>query len=285
MLDFDFRKLFEALEKTEGLQRKDWELNQSGPDRGMESVLIQRTRREVATYALIRLRLESIPGLLNRCAEEFSEKECENLLKWGRSQGGGGSMMAKKVEDSVTREYAGRIAALASLRYYHKREDKNPAVKVAWTDEGFRTLLKLDVDPLLCYPTRGSVWLKKMRTLQSLTRTVTCSDFAAIGDKEVVHVLKSIDGVGDQTAAMTALFWLQRPVPVIDSYLLRLLESTNLVAEPVKNSRMKGELHDFLSTAAREIEANRPDWPAWRVLSSLYLWACEVGRFSIDVKI
>lgn len=33
---------------------------------------------------------------------------------------------------------------------------------------------------------------------------------------------------------------------------------------------------------ARQIEARQPEWPAARVLSCLYLWACEIGRLYCD---
>jgi hypothetical protein len=35
-----FPRWFKTLERYPGLQRKDWEANQSGTDRGIESVLI-----------------------------------------------------------------------------------------------------------------------------------------------------------------------------------------------------------------------------------------------------
>ena len=57
MIHLDFERLFATLTKVSGLQRRDWEHNQSGTDREIEAVLIQRSPRELATYALARIRI------------------------------------------------------------------------------------------------------------------------------------------------------------------------------------------------------------------------------------
>ena len=55
--------------------------------------------------------------------------------------------------------------------------------------------------------------------------------------------------------------------------------SVSLVTEPLTSSYTQDALRVFLITGAKKLELQRPEWPANRSLSSLYLWACEVGRF------
>lgn len=85
--------------------------------------------------------------------------------------------------------------------------------------------------------------------------------------------------LGPQTASMVALFWLGKPIPIIDGYLTSLLVNHGLSKEPLTSSYTQDALRAFLTTGAKELALQRPDWPANRSLSSLYLWACEIGRF------
>ncbi len=273
-----FGQLFEILEKIPGLQRKDWERNQSGADRGLESVLIQRTTREVATYALVQLRLVAMQELLANDDPIPDETQTAELLSWARSQGPGGSMMMKVVTNTTDPSDRRRIGALAVLRYYHNREDDNPVVKRPWTNEGMNKLTTLDVSSLLVYPTPGDFWRKKFETIQRLVDTVLRMNLPNLSDDQVLWDLRSIKGVGPQTASMVALFWLARPTPIIDGYLTRLLVNHGLVPGTLDSSFAQDDLRRQLILGAQEMAVSRPDWPAHRSLSALYLWACEVGR-------
>lgn len=287
MIAADIQKLFGALEHFPGLQRKEWELNQSGKDRGMEAALIQRSPREVATYALVRLRLGAMPDLRQRCRrKQWSKREVRGLTKWGRTQGAGGTMLSKAIEE----EWDGNcpndkvMAALTSLQYYHDRTDENPAVKQPWTKGGYVRIASLDTTALLEYPTRGKFWGEKFETVKDLANYLRQKDFSDTEDKEVLRCLKSIPGVGDQTASMIALFWLGRPVPVLDNYLLHILKDHNLLPSLPLTGAGKNDLYRHLFVVARKIEASCPEWPASRVLSCLYLWVCEVGRLHCTCK-
>lgn len=283
MTTFRLRPLLNALEQFPGLQRKEWELNQSGADRGMEAVLIQRSRRELATYTLCRLRLAAMPDLAEACrGARRASHGMPALLEWARTQGAGGSALANLVEERSGEEARGEelFAALASLKYYHRRGAPNPTVKAPWTEEDLDRLVSFDTGVLLEYPTRGAFWGRKFETVKRLVSHVRATTFETMDDEELLRSLSSIPGVGEQTADMVALFWLGRPVPIIDSYLLRLLRNHGFL--PVSFSGKaaeRTELRQHLAREACDIEAQRPDWPAARVLSCLYLWACEVGRF------
>lgn len=282
MFTFDLPVLFRTLEDIPGLQNKEWERNQSGADRGMEAVLIQRAPRELATYALTRLKLVATPDLLSRCQNHWATVGAANggleeLRHWGQTQGPGGSMLANVMgEERGASDRA--CAALASLCYYRYREDDNPGVKSEWTSGALGAVRNLDVTPLLEYPTRGSVWQAKLETVQRLVEWVADVHHPGMSELDILRGLQGLQGVGEQTSSMVALFWLRRPVPIIDMYLLRLLEVHGLVNGPIKASSQRRELGTYLVAGARAIAADHKEWPAWRVLSCLYLWACEVGR-------
>jgi hypothetical protein len=81
LLNFDVPQFFAALQQFRGLQRKEWELNQTGADRGIEAVLIQRCTRELATFALACLWLAAMPALKTE-SDQFmwSPQEVQHLV-------------------------------------------------------------------------------------------------------------------------------------------------------------------------------------------------------------
>jgi len=280
MFNAQFSRLFESLERFPNLQRKDWEANQSGADRGIESVLIQQATREVATYALVRLKLAVISGLRGQCVvQEPTSLEKSELLKWAKGQGPGVTMLAKVLDqDESTADLGSLRAAQASLRYYRCRAEANPAVRAPWTHDALSALQSLDVSTLSEYPTGGAYWQRKFETVKRIASFVGSGRWAGLSDEAVAQALRAIEGVGDQTASMVALFWLSRPVPVVDKYLISIMERHGLLAKPVRTRGDRLELATYLRQGARVLELAKPEWPAWRVLSCLYLWCCELGR-------
>ena len=281
MLRIGFPHVFQAIEGFPGLQQKHWELNQSGIDRGMEAVLIQRAPRETATYALVRLRFAAMPELLVSCRSDHDGKADEDthaLAEWGRTAGRGGTVLAGIIDAATGTVTLGSLAANAVLTYYRDRRADNPAVKRPWTKEGLGRLPGVSVVPLLDYPCRGPVWRRKFETVKQLSAYVMGQDWRQLTNDEVLESLKSVKGVGNQTASMVALFWLRRPVAVIDSYLLRFLEQHGLIQGKIRNRCALDSIRREIQAGAAAIEKTRLEWPAWRVLSSLYLWLCELGR-------
>jgi len=281
MLRVAFPHIFQAIEGFPGLQQKHWELNQSGVDRGMEAVLIQRAPREIATYALVRLRFAAMPELLVTCRSDNDTKTDEDmhaLAEWGRTSGQGGTALARIITAATGITTPGSLAADAVLTYYRDRRADNPAVKHPWTEEGIGRLPGVSVAPLLDYPCRGPVWQRKFETVKQLSAYVMGQDWHQLTDDEVLESLESVKGVGNQTASMVALFWLRRPVAVIDSYLLRFLEQHDMIQGTIRTRCALDSIRREIQAGAAVIEKTRLEWPAWRVLSSLYLWLCELGR-------
>jgi len=190
-------------------------------------------------------------------------------------------MLAKVISEESGNIASPRLlAATFTLKYYYNREAPNLAMKNAWRDEELNRLGNLGMDHFLDYPTRGKTWAGKLETIEGLIRHVHANDLSSLSDEAVVRSLKSLRGVGDQTAAMVSLFWLNRPVPIIDGYLTAILQKHQLVSPRFPaNATDKSLLHRHLLQGAIDLAKRRPEWPAPRVLSCLYLWLCEVGRF------
>ena len=114
----EFAEVYAALEKIPGLQRRDWELNQSGVDRGMEAVLIQRTTGEVATYALVHLRVSAMPELRAASGPLIGpDGETEYLLSWAETQKPKPSSLLNVVRRTTDGNDGRRLVALAVLKY------------------------------------------------------------------------------------------------------------------------------------------------------------------------
>ncbi len=77
--------LYERLHDDPRLQ-KDWERNQPGIDRALESVLIARTRREVATAALLNVKQQYEPSRPRPGRHPSSA----SIVEFARTQGAGG---------------------------------------------------------------------------------------------------------------------------------------------------------------------------------------------------
>ena len=145
MVHLDFERLFATLTKVSGLQRRDWEHNQSGTDRGIEAVLIQRSPRELATYALIRIRITAMPELREaaRTIGGVSDAAAD-LRAWAVEQGAAARTLANLIPDRPATCGYLLAAALATLRYYRQREDENPIVRQPWTNEALHRAATLN---------------------------------------------------------------------------------------------------------------------------------------------
>lgn len=272
---FDFLELFKRMQAIPGLQNSRWEQNQSGVDRGMEAILIQRCTREIATYALARLRLACMPELASEWKADVDE-----LIRWARTQGGGCSTMVKAIEMEGDHRTPRAIAATASLRYYRNRADENPIVKSPWTEKGMAAASTVSCDQFLSYPTSGSTWARKNQTVTNLVRHIRQTPLSEMTDDQVYQSLLSLSGVGPQSASMISLFWLDRPEPIIDDYLKRVLKAWSMLPAGF-TEKDRESLRAHLKKGAAEVSQALPDWTPQRVLACIYLWCCEVGRFGL----
>lgn len=285
MLDLDVLALFERLRAIPGLQDSRWDLNQGGVDRGLEAVLIQGCTREMATYALVLLRLACMPDLVTRdYAVVADENELQALLAWAKAQKSGGcTTLAKLLTKEKSLASSRAIAAAASLRYYRNRRDLNPVVKEPWTEEGLATAAVMRTETLLDPPLTGGVWARKFLALVRLVNYIMETPLAQMTDEEVCSSLQSLPGIGPQTASMVALFWLGRPEPIIDDYLLRVLTGWALLPSDFNPARRMDRecLRGCLKAGAVELSMSLAGFTPTRILGCLYCWACETARFRL----
>ncbi len=277
MINFDVQAFFKRLQAIPRLQNSQWELNQSGVDRGMEAILIQRCTREIATYALARLRLACMPDLRG---DGQDQPDLDELIRWAKTQRGGCNTMMKAIKMEGDHRTPRAIAAAASLRYYRNRADENPVVKSPWTEKGLAAAETVPHEAFLGYPTSGSMWARKYQTVTTLVRHIRQTPMAKMTDDQVYQSLLSLSGVGPQSASMISLFWLDRPEPIIDDYLKRVLTAWSMVPT---GSAMKDReaLRSHLKSGAVQVSHALPGWTPQRVLACIYLWCCEVGRFGL----
>lgn len=266
--------LFSALRDDPRLQR-DWERNQPRVDRALESPLIAMTPREVATAALLAMKLRFQPE-----ARDLIERDAEpELLEFGRSQGSGGSRLAKLLMEQKGPDDFARPAAIACLRYYRDRSAANRLVRLDWTREGLSSLAdaapETIIDPML-KPTNSE---RKARGAKELAR-VLADPPTCLADEPLRELLRSIPGLGPERAEAVGVFGFRRPWPIVDENLWKLL------------ARM--EILDASDAGARSFDARRRVFePHWRALlearlsaeedvaASLYLWANEAERFRL----
>jgi len=107
--------------------------------------LIQRAPREIATYALVRLRFAAMPELLVTCRSACpcnadEDRTPHALAKWGKTAGPGGTSLARMLDTDSGIATPASLAALAVLEYYRDRRAENPAVRMPWTENGLRKL-------------------------------------------------------------------------------------------------------------------------------------------------
>lgn len=251
----------------------------------MESILIQRCPREIATYALARLRLACMPGLVQAAQSDsaFDRAEAGTLVSWAKTQAGGCSSMMKVLEMEKLPGSLRALAAGASLRYYRNRSDSNPIVKTQWTQDGLAVAATMTCGQFLEYPTSGNTWARKYRTVFNLVDHNARIPIAEMTDDEAYQSLLSLSGIGPQSASMISLFWLDRAEPILDEYLQRVLKAWEMLPAGSTGKSRGGseELREHLRRGAGVVADSVPGWTPQRVLACIYLWCCEIGRFRL----
>jgi len=163
----DSIELYQALEQDDRLQ-KNWERNQPRVDRALESPLIARTPREVATAALLVMKLKCEPA-----AEVFIDTNIdEDLIAFARSQGTDGTRLANVIEGKKDADRIAVVAAICSLRFYRDRSADNPLVRLAWSQNGLGRLSRSESVEII-NPALKPTWAKrKADAVKALARVL-----------------------------------------------------------------------------------------------------------------
>ncbi len=207
--------LYRQLRDDPRLQ-KNWEQNQPRTDRALESVLIARTPREVATTVLLFVKRRYEPA-----ATRISSDPCHSeLLAFARSQGMGGRQLANLIERSDADPDV-VMAAIESLRFYHNRSEANELVRLAWTPDGLQNLSRAPVSDIFSTQLRPTWADRKSAGLRDLAKLLL--DAPSYGDDYFRTLLREIPGLGPERADAVGVFGFGRGWPIVDEYLWRLL--------------------------------------------------------------
>ncbi len=190
--------LYSALKQDTRLQ-KNWEMNQSRIDRALESPLIARTPREVATAALLVMKIRCEPAVAP-CQVAPPD---DGLIAFGRTQGPGGSRLANVIQAAPDDLVV--AAASATLMYYLDRSASNPLVKKPWSTDGLKTSAQASPSDLI-HPLLRPTWSERKAVAVSSIASLVMQDIRVWGDQQLHSALRSIPGLGpERTDAVPSL--------------------------------------------------------------------------------
>jgi hypothetical protein len=190
--------------RADGRLQQHWEQNQLRIDRAFESPLIAHTPREVATAALLIIKmycLSDVSGYLDVVADN-------DLEAFARRQGSGGARLANVMSGQVDADRAAKAAAIHTMRYYHNRGSSNPLVKAPWTDAALHKLAGSTPSELLNSALRPP-WSE--RNVQAVIDIANLLAKDAHGTGDLRGRLRSIKGLGPERADAVGVFAFHQP--------------------------------------------------------------------------
>jgi hypothetical protein len=265
--------LYRALAADPRLQ-KDWEANQPRVDRAFEAPLIARTPREVATAALLWIKLRFEPT-----AAEFNDVLLdEQLLVFARSQGPGGARLANVITNHTTASRTARAAAIHALAFYRCRSQASPLVRLAWSRDTIKAVAYASPDQLIDPALRPTWADRKAKAVACIASMLQHGARCDGSDKELRENLRSVPGLGPERADAVGVFAFRRPWPIVDHYLWSGLA----------DHRVIGPTDARLASNDARCCAFAPYWAQLaaafpedlnNLAATLYLWSDEAARF------
>lgn len=266
-------ELYRHLRADARLQR-DWEQNQPRRDRALESVLIARCSREVATAVLLTIKLRYEPA-----AVDFLQPPCPaDLVAFGQRQGAGGSRLVSCLAGAVPEVV--RAAAIHSLHYYRDRAGPNPLVRLPWSDAGLRRLQAAPCADIILPELRPSSAERKSRGVRDLARVLLVPQYDA-SDRALRQQLRAIPGLGPERADYVGVFF-SRGWPIVDEYLWRLLRRHGLLSQQQSAATSYAARRRHFEALWQTLLAAEANVTPGEVAATLHLWACEAERFQYE---
>lgn len=271
----DIIELYQALEQDDRLQ-KNWERNQPRVDRALESPLIARTPREVATAALLVMKLKSEPD-----AEVFIDANIdEGLITFARSQGAGGARLANVIEGKKEADRIAVVAAVCSLRFYRDRSADNPLVRLGWSQNALERLSASESIDII-NPALKPTWAKrKAHAVKALAALLIEPD--AGSNPDLRKRLRSLPGLGPERADAVGVFAFKKGWPIVDEYLWRLMARHSLLDPDEEGIRGYDRRGSVFKPYWEHLLAARTESPG-EIAATLYLWADEAERFGYEM--
>jgi endonuclease III len=268
--------LYLALKQDPRLQ-KNWEANQPRIDRALESPLIARTPREVATAALLVMKIRCEPAAAT-CPAAPPDAD---LIAFARTQGPGGSRLANAIE--AAQDDLAVAAATATLMYYRDRSASNLPVKTPWSADGLKTLAQASPSDLI-HPSLRPTWSERKAVAASSIAKLIVQDCQRCVDQQLRIALQSIPGLGPERADAVAVFAFHRAWPIVDEYLWRLLDCHGLLDEAECSTKRYDSRRSLFEPAWQDLIGSVPEDPN-EIAATLYLWADEASRFGFRYEI
>lgn len=265
--------LYRAMQ-TDGRLQKSWEKNQPRVDRAFEAPLIARTPREVATAALLVIKLHCLPDR----HDYLDVRHDDDLLTFARSQGAGGTRLANIISGKTKADETAHAAAVHTASYYRDRSAANELVRAPWLEAALCKLTNADPSQIISPALRPTYSERKARAVIKLA-ALLCEGGSQAGSGEAFRTrLRSIEGLGPERADAVGVFAFHQPWPITDSYLWRLLARHGVIDEEVGSIKSyDGRQKAFASHWQDLQQATGTD--ANQLAATLYLWADEAERY------
>jgi len=265
--------LYQAMGADDRLQ-KDWQHNQPREDRCLESPLIAMTPREVATAALLWLKLNFEPHTQN---VNTAETEGE-LLEWAYAHRKdlckGGPRLVKVIENRQA-TLQEKWAATASLAYYRDRSAQNDLVRCPWSREGLQALASATVEQVQAPHLRVTGKNAPMGV-------IGVANLLIDPPAPVTRPLPKIPGVGEERSDAIGVFGFSQGWPITDEALWRVCTRHEVFIPEEANARGYTKRNKFFR---RHWEALLTAFPALEpseIAATLYLWTNEVERYGFQ---
>lgn len=266
--------LYVAMKNDDRLQ-KNWEANQPRIDRAFEAPLIARTPREVATAALLAIKLKFEPAAKSFLAFSIGTP----TAKYATSLKGAGTRLLNVIGSSNS-DGAAQAASVHSLEFYRCRSEASPLLRLPWSKAALEELARSEAEEIINPALRPTSGIKRSGTciahLASLLLETTCN----LTDRALRLRLRSKEfpGLGPERADAVGVFAFRRPWPIVDEYLWTLLTEHKIISvaeASVKEYNQRRAIFEPHWQTLRSAVADDPD----ELAATLYLWADEAAKF------
>ena len=266
-------RLYEAMGADDRLQ-KDWERNQPREDRCLESPLIVNTPREVATAALIWLKLQFEPG-----TQSLDKPEPDgSLLEWAqvhrRDLCKGGPRLLKVIANPAATQQE-KWAAITSLAYYRNRSVENGIVRCRWSHDGLKALAKATVEEVQAPHL-------KVTGKYAFMGVIAVADLLTDPPDPVTRPLPEIPGVGEERSDAIGVFGFAQGWPITDEALWRTCARHGVFTPEEANAEGYARRNKFFRRHWEALLAAFPSVEPGEIAATLYLWTNEAERYGFQ---
>lgn len=266
-------RLYEAMGADERLQ-KDWEKNQPREDRCLESPLIVMTPREVATAALIWLKVQFEP-----CTRSLDKPEPDGaLLEWAqvhrRDLCKGGPRLVKVIQNLEATQQE-KWGAMASLAYYRDRSAQNSLVRCRWSHDGLQALAEASVEQVQAPHLR-------VTSKNAPMGVIGVAGLLIDPPEPVTRPLPEIPGVGEERSDAIGVFGFSQGWPITDGALWRICTRHGVFTAEEATAEGYARRNKLFRRHWEALLTAFPSVEPGEIAATLYLWTNEADRYGFQ---